>query len=273
MIPLKDQELIREKFAQELLGPVKIDLFSERELGITVPGKQPCQYCKPTEEMMRELAGLHPMISLRVHYMEDPSREGPAEAETYGIERVPAIVLRGPSAVATGEGAGGGASPASTAGRPRAYVKFYGIPAGTEFPSFLETISDVSRQEVMLSEDSVRQLSEIATEVSVRVFTTPTCPYCPAVARIVCQMAMVNPLVRSEVIEVSEFPELAERYDVKAVPLTVIGDQVSIPGMAPEQTLVEAIVKAAASAAAEVAGPGPKRIERGKERPSGLIIP
>ena len=53
MIPLKDQELIREKFAQELIGPVKIDLFTEREVGITVPGRQPCQYCKPTRRCSR----------------------------------------------------------------------------------------------------------------------------------------------------------------------------------------------------------------------------
>jgi len=269
LIPLKDQEMIAEKFAQELMGPVKIHLFTEREMGITVPGKRPCQYCKPTQEMMQELSGLHPMISLRVHFMEDK----PAQAETYGIERVPAIVLRGPSPVATGGGGEGGTSPASPAGRPRPYVKFYGIPAGTEFPSFLETISDVSRQEVMLTEDSVGQLSKIATEVSVRVFTTPTCPYCPAVARVVCQMAMVNPLVRSEVIEVSEFPELAEQYDVKAVPLTVIADRVSIPGMVPEATLVEEVVKAAGSGFVGAAPEAPKRIERGKERPSGLIIP
>ena len=131
----------------------------------------------------------------------------------------------------------------------------------------------MSRQEVLLSEESAMKLAEVTTEVSVRVFTTPTCPYCPAVARVVCQMTMVNPLVRSEVIEVNEYPELAERYNVTAVPLTVIADKVSIPGMVPEATLVEEIVKAAGSAAAEAAGPAPKRIERGKERPSGLIIP
>ena len=262
MIPLKDQELIRAKFAAELMGPVKIDLFVERDLGITVPGKRPCQYCKPTEEMMRELAGLHPMISLRIHQIEDT----PAEGETYGIERVPAIVLRGmdmgaPSVLEGGAG-------------PRPYVKFYGIPAGTEFPSFLETIGDVSRREVLLSEESIGNLIQIAVEVSVKVFTTPTCPYCPAVARIVSQMAMVNPMIRSEVIEVSEFPELAERYNVKAVPLTVIGERASIPGMVPEEKLVEEVVKAAALAGeSAAAGPAGKQIERGKERPSGLVIP
>ncbi len=245
------------------MGPVKIDLFIERDLGITVPGKKPCQYCKPTEDMMRELSGLHPMISLRIHQVEDK----PAEAETYGIERVPAIVLRGMD--------GAAARPLDGGAGPRPYVKFYGIPAGTEFPSFLETVADVSRQEVLLSEESLKKLIGITSEVSVKVFTTPTCPYCPAVARIVSQMAMVNPMIRSEVIEVSEFPELAERYAVKAVPLTVIAGQVSIPGMVPEEKLVDEVVKAAASAAEEAVASGDagKRIERGKERPSGLVIP
>jgi glutaredoxin-like protein len=197
--------------------------------------------------MMQELSGLHPMISLRVHFMEDR----PAEAETYGIERVPAIVLRGMDGFR---------------------LRFYGIPAGTEFPSFLETIGDVSRREVLLSQESLEKLGGIANEVSVKVFTTPTCPYCPAVARIVCQIGMVQPMVRPEVIEVAEFPELAERYAVKAVPLTVIADRKSIPGMVPEETLVEEIVKAAEALAAEGEAAG-KRIERGKERPSGLIIP
>ena len=247
MIPLKDQELIREKFARELMGPVKIDLFTERELGITVPGKRPCQYCKPTEEMLREISGLHASISLRVHHMEDE----PPEAATFGIERVPGIVLRGLDGFR---------------------LTFYGIPAGTEFPSFLETISDVSRREVLLAAESLQQLSEIKSEVSVRVFVTPTCPYCPAVARVVCQMAMVNPNIRSEIIEVNEYPELAERYNVTAVPLTVIADKVSIPGIVPEAKLVEEIVKAAGPTL-EVPPGAPKRIERGKERPSGLIIP
>lgn len=251
MIPLKDQELIREKFAQELSGPVKIDLFTERELGITVPGRRPCQFCKQTQEMLQELSGLHDMVSLRVHYMEDK----PAEAQTFGVERVPCIVLRG-----LGE----------------ARLKFYGLPGGMEFPGFLETIVDVSRGEVILAEESVAQLTKITKDITVRVFVTPTCPYCPAMARAAYHMAMLNPKIHSEVIEISEFPELAERYGVRAVPLTVIADRVAIPGMAPEPALVEQVVKAAESAAGapEAAEePAVEPIQRGKERPSGLIIP
>ena len=159
MIPLKDQDFIREKFSQELLGQVKIDLFTEREVALTVPGKQPCVTCKPTREMLQEISGLSDWISLRVHYIEDR----PEEAQTFGISRVPAIVLRGPS---RGSDEGGAS--------PRPYLTFYGMPGGTEFPSFIETIADVSRGEVLLTEDSVKALSKVTSAVSVRVFVTPT---------------------------------------------------------------------------------------------------
>ena len=268
MIPLKDQETIREKFAQELLGQVKIDFFTERETGLAVPGKQPCVYCKPAREMLQELAGLSDSISLRVHYLED----SPQEAHTFAVTRVPAIILRGPS---RGPGQGGAS--------PRPYYTFYGMPGGMEFPSFLETIADVSRGEVLLTEDSVRALSDINEEITVRVFVTPTCPYCPAMVRLAYQMAMVNPLIHAEGIEVSGFPDLGQRYGVQAVPLTVINDKIAVPGMLPEEQFVDLVVKTAQgpeTATPQTAAPAnavqtapTARVERGKERPSGLYIP
>jgi alkyl hydroperoxide reductase subunit AhpF len=149
MIPLKDQEIIRQKFAQELAGPVKVDLFTEREVALDVPGRRPCVTCKPTREMLQELAGLNDLISLRVHILEE-ARE---DREKFGIERAPATVLRGADST---------------------FLVFYGLPGGTEFPSFLDTIVDVSRQEVMLLDESVSSLREIKDPVTLRVFVTPT---------------------------------------------------------------------------------------------------
>lgn len=245
MIPLRDQEAIRDKLAAEMLGPVKIDFFTERNLGITVPGKTPCAYCKPAREMLQELSGLNEMISLRIHYFED----NPPEKAQFGVERVPGIVLRN---------------------QPGAVVKFYGIPGGTEFPMFVESLIDLSRGEVLLSEESVKQLAGLEQDISLKVFVTPTCPYCPAMMRAAYQMAMVSPKVHAETIEVNEFPALADAYKVQAVPLTVINDEVSIPGMVHEKQLTEQIMQVAAATAA--AGPPPP-VERGKERASGLYIP
>jgi glutaredoxin-like protein len=262
MIPLKEQELIQQKFAAELLGPVKIDYFTEREISLTVPGRTPCTYCKPTREMLQEVAALSDLIGLRVHIFDEA-----AEAcEKLGIERIPGIVLRGPS-------------PNGPA------FKFYGMPGGTEFPSFLEAIVDISLGEVLLSEQAVRELTKLRDEITVRVFVTPTCAYCPQMMRAIYQVSLANPKVRAEVIEVNEFPDLGERYQVRAVPLTVIGDKVAIRGAIHPDALVEQVVKAASAEAGEgpaASGPTsavappeetPRAPRRGEQRPSGLIIP
>ncbi len=149
MIPLKDQEFIRQKFAQELTAPVKIDFFTERELDIVIPGRRPCAYCKPTREMLQELSALSDLISLRVHVWDEEVEEG----KRLSIERIPAIVLRG---------------------HDGARFTFYGLPGGSEFPSFIESITDMSRGEVLLSQESVQALRKLKEEVTIRVFVTPT---------------------------------------------------------------------------------------------------
>ena len=264
MIPLKDQELIRQKFAAELVEPVKIDYFTERESALAVPGRKPCAYCKPTREMLQELSGLSDLISLRVHMFE----EAVEERGKFGIERIPGIVIRSAS---TGLSANG-----------RSF-KYYGMPGGTEFPAFLESIVDISRGEVLLSKESVRELKKLREEVLVRVFVTPTCGYCPQMMRLAYQLSLASPKVRTEVIEVNEFPELGERYGVKAVPLTVIADKIAIPGAVPEPVLMEQVLKAAGAGTSGPASEGgptsavtveePAPPQRGEQRPSGLIIP
>ena len=113
-----------------------------------------------------------------------------------------------------------------------------------------------------------------------RVFVTPTCPYCPQMARAAFMMGIVTEHVKAEVIEINEFPDLAKHYKVEAVPLTVINDRISIPGALSEPALVEQIVKGAGAKPSKDAPGGPtsepekpERIERGKRRDSGLYIP
>ena len=256
MIPLKDQEAIRTKFAQELLGPVKIDYFTQKELDIIVPGREPCATCKPTRQMLQELAALSDLISLRVHNIED-ERE---EAARFGVERIPGIVLRG---------------------RDTASMKLYGMPAGSAFPTFLDTISDVSCKAVLLSPESVKALRKVKEDLRVKVFVAPMCPYSPGPARAAFQMSIANPRVKPEVIQADEFPALAQRYDVKAVPLTVIEERIAVVGAVPEKELVEQVVKAAQSTAAQpsdVRGPStpwaPPKAEKGEpQRGGGLILP
>lgn len=101
-------------------------------------------------------------------------------------------------------------------------------------------------------------------------------------ARAAYQLALINPKVHPEVIAVNEFPELADRYSVRAVPLTVIADKVAIPGAVHERVLVEQLLKAVQSPVSEPPESGgptspatlePQAPQRGQQRDSGLIIP
>jgi hypothetical protein len=151
MIPLRDQEFIRQRFAEDLVDKVRIDFFTQRDLaGITVPGQKECLYCKPTGEMLSDLARLTDKIDLRTHYLSDK----PAAAQKYGVERVPAIVVGAKS------------------GR---WFTFYGIPGGNEFPNFIESIISASRDDDEgLDADVKKELKRLKEDVYLQVFVTPT---------------------------------------------------------------------------------------------------
>jgi predicted DsbA family dithiol-disulfide isomerase len=54
-------------------------------------------------------------------------------------------------------------------------------------------------------------------------------------------MAIANSRVVADVVEVSEFMDLAQRYMVRGVPKTVINDAAEFMGNVPEEAFVEHI--------------------------------
>ncbi|HZP25722.1 MAG TPA: thioredoxin family protein [Dehalococcoidia bacterium] len=262
MIPLREQELLREKFAAEMAGQVKVDFFTQKELSITVPGRQECEYCKPAGIMLRELSRLTGSISLRAHMIEDERQE----AARYGVGRIPAIVIRDAASW---------------------YATFYGFPGGTLFPAFIQVLTDVSRGMSLLSEESQQRLMQLKDEVRLQVFVTTTCPYSPNTAHMAYHVAMASPLVHTEVIEITEFPDLYQRYNVQAVPLTLVTigglERAAIPGAVAESVFVDTILRASgievtseitsAGPTSPVEMPTPGTQQAGQQRPSGLIIP
>ena len=57
-------------------------------------------------------------------------------------------------------------------------------------------------------------------------------------------MAIANSRIVADVIEVTEFPDLAQRYMVRGVPKTVINDGVEFLGNVQETTFVDHIQRA-----------------------------
>jgi glutaredoxin-like protein len=244
VIPLKDQEYLRDRFARELVKQVRIDFFTQKESTLFVPGHQPCQYCKPARQMLEEVAALSDLISLRQHTI-DEDRE---TFNRYGVDKIPAVVL--------------------PAGDGR-WLKYYGFPGGQEFLTLVETIVDLSRGERLLADSVRKRLRKLKKDVLIQVFVTPSCPYCPQMARLAYHMALESPHITAEVIEAQEFQELSQRFKVRAVPTTVIDGKTMIPGAVPDTTLMDIIERLVQP----VASPRRHRRRAPRHRPSSRRPP
>lgn len=64
-------------------------------------------------------------------------------------------------------------------------------------------------------------------------------------------MAIASAHISADVIEASEFPEMAQRYHLYGVPKTVINDQVEFEGAVPEHVFVQQVLSAVQGATQE----------------------
>ncbi|MEM1684522.1 MAG: thioredoxin family protein [Nanopusillaceae archaeon] len=127
-------------------------------------------------------------------------------------------------------------------------IIFYGLPAGEEFPVFLEDLIHISNGEIHLSEDVKETIEKINKNIDIFVFVTPTCPYCPIASHGAHMFSMVNKNIRGIVIEATEYFELSGEFNVYAVPKIAILSNGQIldswEGALPEREFAKKILKA-----------------------------
>ncbi len=223
----RDKRRLQDYFRSRLVNPVRLILFTQEQSLVWTPWSQPCQFCKETEQLVQELAQLSPLIEVEIHNFD---REGEI-AKHYGVDKVPALII--------------------SDGNGRANIRYFGIPAGLEFTALIEDIAMVSQGRTNLSENVRAKIKAIEKPVHIQVFVTPTCPYCPKAVQTAHQFAMENPNIISDMVEATEFPELAERYGVYAVPKVVINDLVRFEGALPEHIFALYVLKAVDQLAGE----------------------
>jgi glutaredoxin-like protein len=203
-----------EARAKELLGtldkPVKLVAFTQ---------EIECSFCRESVGLVKDVSGFSDLITHEVHdFVEEKEIAG-----EYGIDKIPAIIVMG-----DGEDYG---------------IRFFGIPSGYEFVSFLDAIKTVSTGKHDLTPETLLAIGKIKGPVHLQVFVTPTCPYCPKSVIIAHKLAYVSEHIQSDMIEAIEFPQLSNRYNVVGVPKSIINEKYVIEGAVPEKAYVEGISK------------------------------
>ncbi len=208
------KEQVKELF-KDLKNPVKLVVFTQESL-VTLPTFE-CETCRDNRILMEELASLSDKISIEVYdFLKDEEKKN-----QYGIDKIPATAIIG----------------------ERDYgIRFYGLPAGYEFSTIIHAIKLVSQGESKISEINKGKLATLTKPIHIQVFVTLTCPYCPQAGYLAYQLAMANDLIKADVINAGEFPQLAQKYNVFAVPKIVINEIVQFEGAVPEDVFVEKVI-------------------------------
>jgi thioredoxin-disulfide reductase len=211
MSKLMDEETRVElqRILGKLSSPVKLSFFTQ---------KNACPTCIQQQNLLEELVSFSDKLELEIYdFVSDID-----EVRNYGIDKIPATAV-------TGE---------------KDYrIRFYGLTAGYEFTSLLEAIIMVSMGQSGLDPELEVFVRNIREPVHIQVMVTLTCPYCPKMVHIANQFAIVNDDIQADMVEASEFPQLAQRYDVTGVPKTIINEVYSFEGALPAGNVYLEILK------------------------------
>jgi glutaredoxin-like protein len=213
-------KMITEDIAKQIedlfLGleqPVEILFFGQKE---------GCEYCAEVLQLVEEVAELNELLGLQAYDL-DNERE---IAGQYNVDASPTLVItarEGDQLVDYG-------------------LRFKGAPAGHEFTTFIHDLLYVSKRSTDLSEETRAFLKTLKEPLLLQVFVTPTCAYCPPAVILAHQMAMESELVQAEMVESTEFRDLANEYMVSGVPQTTINaGSGTVVGALPEPVMLERI--------------------------------
>jgi len=232
IISEQDKAQLKRTFRKDLKADVNLHLFTREPSPLTIPGRE-CPTCPQTRQLMEELTGLSPKLRLQTidfYHQAELVKE-------FGVARIPAIVL-------------------DADGSNR--ITFYGIPAGYELAALVEDIKTISRGVSPLSMETRKQLRRVNQPVHIQVFVTPSDTDCPGVARLAHAVALECLQVTADVVEVQEFPSLAQNYAVRSVPFTVINEYTKVSGPMSEPQMLQHVLDAGVATASK---PDPEQIK------------
>jgi glutaredoxin-like protein len=131
---------------KELKYPVTLILFTS--------SSQNCEYCEQTQQLLDEIASLSDLLSLNTYDLEKDA----LQAGAYQVDKAPGIVIAGKDGHEVIDFG----------------VRYYGIPAGSEFTALIHDVLLVSKRDSGLSQPTRDFLRQLSQPLNLRVFVTPT---------------------------------------------------------------------------------------------------
>ncbi|MDD7267493.1 MAG: FAD-dependent oxidoreductase [Lachnospiraceae bacterium] len=110
------------------------------------------------------------------------------------------------------------------AGTDTAPIRFYSVPGGHEFNSFIVALYNLAGPGQAI-DDGLKAKIEALGENKIQVMATLSCTMCPESVMASGHIAAINPRIKAEMFNIKDYPELKERYAIMSVPCIVINEK------------------------------------------------
>ena len=104
-------------------------------------------------------------------------------------------------------------------------VKFHGVPGGHELNSFILAIYNLGSAGQQISEDTLNNIKKIDKDINIKVCVSLSCHLCPDVVVSSQRIAIENEKVEAEMIDISNFKEIKDKFKVMSVPAIIVNDE------------------------------------------------
>ena len=194
----------------QLSAPVRLVFFTQT-FG--------CDTCLEARLVVDQVASLSDQLTVVEHNLVLDKDE----AKAFNIDRAPALAV---------------------VGKRDLGLRFYGIPGGYELASIGDAVLMVATGDAGLSAESLVAAEAVDRPIDIKVFVTPTCVFCPQAVTMAYRLAAASDQITASAIEVTEYPDLVQRYRVTGVPKTIVNERVEILGVQSEEDFVREALRA-----------------------------
>ncbi len=126
-----------------------------------------------------------------------------------------------------------------------ANYKFFGVPGGHEFTSFVVTIHRLYGPIKELSNESLNKLKTVNSKVKLDVVVSLSCTKCPGLVMALAHVLSHNSHIELNIYDIAYSTELRDKYKIMSVPCTIINDNEVVFGQKDADDFIEIIKKAA----------------------------
>lgn len=173
-------------------------------------------FAQANRQVIRAFRELTDKITLREYHLDHEL------ARTYDVSVAPTLVIA-----------------------PDRYtIRWIGAPMGEEARTFLELLMLVGSGNSNASDQSLKVLERIEDPRHVKVFISPSCPYCPQEAVNGAKAAVARPdLVSLELIDIQCRPDIAQQYGAHSVPVAYANETLIGQGAQAEEVFMSSLQK------------------------------